>query len=347
MILKIYQYTSLSPLNSAILMLGTKMGEVMKKILILVLMLILFSGIAMASEWVCDQNLPNETSVCGGEDSGTIWWDVAPNYVQFNYTKSQFATNESLWEVEYGYNVNSSKPYRLNLTIPEICWDAMLTEISFRMSSSFVYCFWGNGTCDTVSSNVGCWNGTNYITMGQPTSYWIGYCRSFYGYSPIFATYVYDKKWYDDDSTSGAYHMQTSPTIYWMWFVGMDTDCVKYSVIWEQMMHWEMVCTPNWYCCDFGDCIDGNKSCQQVCDYNECYNISGIGSDLFNGTLSDYDEGCEVRGYVPQYGTSDFTGITTDIIGTALKESLGVVGIVVSLFVFFSFLLVLKKSRIL
>ena len=101
------------------------------------------------SSW-CYQETANETSVCGGLDTGTylcsgLWavdcnnsydgnwttagWGLTTNqgYLEVNYTKPVGAKDSSLWQVNPGDN---------NLSIPTECWDYDSDTLVLRAHSS-------------------------------------------------------------------------------------------------------------------------------------------------------------------------------------------------------------------
>lgn len=87
-------------------------------------------------------------------------------------------------------------------------------------------------------------------------------------------------------------------------------------------------CTPSWSCSEYGECVDNVKECLNVSDVNNCYAQTGLGSDEFNGTLSNYNTVC--GGYVPTYSTSDYTGMVTSGLGEAGTEIIALMGVIVT-----------------
>ncbi len=87
-------------------------------------------------------------------------------------------------------------------------------------------------------------------------------------------------------------------------------------------------CTPDFYCSNLQlDCPANKiKECYVVGDYETCYAITGLPSDDFNGTVTDYNEDC---GYVASYESTDLSLIITDILGNFGVEILAVMGLIV------------------
>jgi len=80
-------------------------------------------------------NVSNQTGsdgVCGLNYTGNYeeFSDSAKGLVYVNYTKPQYATNESNWTIKHG--TLSAK----NITIPNSCWDHSSTKLLFRLYSS-------------------------------------------------------------------------------------------------------------------------------------------------------------------------------------------------------------------
>jgi len=107
--------------------------------------------ISLVNASICYQETANETSVCGGLDTGGylcsgIWadpqaacsmvydanwtsagWGLAGNtgYLEINYTKPTNATVSSLWQVA---DISGTD----NLTINQTCWDYDANQLLFR-----------------------------------------------------------------------------------------------------------------------------------------------------------------------------------------------------------------------
>lgn len=92
------------------------------------------------------------------------------SYFIVNYTKPPRAVNTSVWQVSHG-DVNSSSPFSnanprppYNITIPQTCWNASSTGLSFRFVTAAIIP--DSGPLYPTWSYPECWNGTNYTFIG-------------------------------------------------------------------------------------------------------------------------------------------------------------------------------------
>jgi len=100
-------------------------------------------------------------------------------------------------------------------------------------------------------------------------------------------------------------------------------------------------CTPDWVCTLTGNCTEGVLPCLSVTDLNIC-------NESFEGNVSTYDDTCQQNetGYVPQYGISDFRGITGDIVGTTFSQVISQMGFIILAFVIgFGIMIIAKHKR--
>jgi hypothetical protein len=201
---------------------------------------------------VCYQSLPNASSSCGASSLGNILatdnsYDPYVDSVLFNYTKP-LGGNGVVWQVELGWNVSASLPYLLNVSVPESCWVASNDSVLLRMNSNYIYCYAGNGSCDTAYSQVACLNSSAEWEWLFSTPVEVQYCR-YFNPAGAFYSYVYDEKWFSDDNSSYAYFCHTFPTRHFMYYgspIYLWQSCVRQSLLFEQGVYWDISCVEDW-----------------------------------------------------------------------------------------------------
>ena len=237
----------------------------------------------------CRQDLPNESNSCG-LNTGTI---AVQNYLQggyvdgyiagkivFNYDKPVNAGNNSLWQVNYGFDNVTQASYLYNTTIPSECWNQSQTLLYLRMWSRY------SGFNNLVQSGLQCYNGTDWETFGVVSD--LHLVDNMGGYNPSGSNeaFVYDKVYSTSDSTSGSYFCIDNPTYQWMrnYNGGGNWNIVtsRASFLYEQSMFWDIVCPENWTS-SYGLCRNGVHT-KTYADSNNCGTTTNLPLD--NGTVS-------------------------------------------------------------
>jgi hypothetical protein len=87
------------------------------------------------NEKKCYQENPKISNNCGAENKGNYYYEIkeTKGLIYINYSKPEKATDQSLWQVKWGYDSNSKEPYYLRYNLPLDCWNQ--EEIQFKIYS--------------------------------------------------------------------------------------------------------------------------------------------------------------------------------------------------------------------
>lgn len=241
------------------------------------------------SHGYCYQETANISTVCGGLNTGA-YGEYNPNsrffpaYIYINYTIPYNATNNSVWQIEHGWDNITLTPLLYNITFNN-------TSCQFIPNQTLQLRFYTttyNGLAYIVLrdgfSHPECYNGTSWIIIGNTSStYGIcgGSCNQPYTSMSFLS---YDENW----NTSSFYSNYE--------FTLKFTECFCYgesggAFIYEEGMFWDMEnisnmsnetnCTELW--------INNNTICNgynytiQYFDYYSCNTTYNLPVD--NGTI--------------------------------------------------------------
>ncbi len=83
----------------------------------------------------CYQENPKDLNNCGAISEGDYSYkiDETKGFIYITYSKPLKANNKSLWQVKWGYDSSSKKPYYLRYQIPLTCWNQK--KLQFKIYS--------------------------------------------------------------------------------------------------------------------------------------------------------------------------------------------------------------------
>lgn len=169
----------------------------------------------------CYQEFANQSTACGGLDTGTYGKSETSPYVYINYTKPLLADNQSLWYVYAGTNFSS------NISIPNACW--IQSPLQLRIHSN---------TFNNPNLIFSCFNGSEFQTLASQVN-------PFGGGGSRFASTV--NRTIDGNYTTGACFYDGDG----LWRTGGSPMCDN-AWIKEEAMYWHMMINGSFNNLDYG-----------------------------------------------------------------------------------------------
>ena len=183
---------------------------------------------------------------------------VVDYYFYMNYTKPNDAYSLSKWKVKHG-NISS-----YNITLPENCWNTDPNKLILRMYSL---------ASSSVSSYPQCYNGSNWITIGNTVLFTHS---SIIAFSDEGNDTLYDENW----NTYAAYRGDS----YNKWYTNVQDDGI-YARIYEEAIYWYIELNDN-ISIDIENIGQTDLSKLKIVAYNETgvYTYNAMPSSILRGT---------------------------------------------------------------